>query len=190
PEAGPRASAVGLAAVLRGGQGAAEMRRDYFLRQCLRHPFVVAKVDRLLAGQRQQAVGEADFNRPDDRALWRFVQRQAARWPVVAAEDLWDSLDDDFLRTRVQTLLSSSETPEPEPDRLPGRLVLSVLDWRLERLRGLMEEVEALFQQSQREEDAELLAVYSQQLRELPLQVLGLHKARGAMSAVVRWEGG
>lgn len=77
-------------------------------------------------------------------------------------------------------------SPETELERISDTLVLSVLDWRLAKVRQLLGEVKHLLHEAQRENDTEALAVYQQQLRELPLAVLQLNKARGAMSATSR----
>jgi hypothetical protein len=102
-------------------------------------------------------------------------------------DDLWDSLaEDEYLRERVQILLSIKLTSESELERLPDRLVLSVLDWRLERTKSLLAEVERLFRESQEQKNLEMLELYGQQLRELPSQVRSIDRARGAMSATGR----
>lgn len=176
----------GLMAVIRGGSAAADLRRANFLRQCLSYPQIMAQIDKQLALNQQPVVGPTDFSRPDDRALWFFLRRQADRWPVVTAHELWDSLEDEFLRDRVQVLMALPESPESELDRLPDLLVLSVLDWRLESVKGLIDEVRQLFRESQTQADSEMLQVYSQQLLELPLRVRSINKARGAMSALGR----
>jgi DNA primase len=176
----------GLMAIIRGGSAAADLRRANFLRQCLSYPQIMAQIDKQLALNQQPVIGPTDFSRPDDRALWFLLRREADRWPVVAARELWDSLEDEFLRDRVQMLMALPESPESELDRLPDLLVLSVLDWRLENVKGLIDEVRQLFRESQTQADSEMLQLYSQQLLDLPLQVRSINKARGAMSALGR----
>jgi DNA primase len=178
---------VGLAVAIRGSTAASEMRRADFLRQCLAFPHLIGQIDKKLAIHQQALITEADFTRLDDKALWRQIRQRPTHWPVATMDDLWDSLDDDeYLRERVQTLLSIPQTPESELDRLPDRLVLSVLDWRLERTKSLLSEVERLFRESQAQENLEMLELYGQQLRELPSQVRSIDRARGAMSATGR----
>lgn len=178
---------AGLAVAIRGSTAASEMRRADFLRQCLAFPQLISQIDKTLAIHQQALVTEADFTRLDDKALWRQIRQRPTQWPVATMDDLWDSLDEDeYLRERVQTLLLIRQTPESELDRLPDRLVLSVLDWRLERTKSLLAEVERLFRESQAQENHEMLELYGQQLRELPAQVRSLDRARGAMSATGR----
>jgi DNA primase len=178
---------VGLAVAIRGSTAASEMRRADFLRQCLAFPHLISQIDKKLAIHQQALITEVDFTRLDDKALWRQIRQRPTHWPVATMDDLWDSLDDDeYLRERVQTLLSMPQTPESELDRLPDRLVLSVLDWRLERTKSLLSEVERLFRESQAQENLEMLELYGQQLRELPSQVRSIDRARGAMSATGR----
>jgi DNA primase len=181
---------TGLTMVMRGKVSASEMRREDFLRQCLAYPKIMAQIDKQLAVNQQSVVSEADFTRLDDKVLWRQIREQQSHWPVAATEDLWDSLEDEYLRDRVQILLAMPETAESELDRLPDRLVLSVLDWRLERVKSLMDEVEKLFREMQAQDNPELLNLYRQQLRELPLQLLSINKARGAMSATGKRDAG
>lgn len=191
--AGPDSGDVettGLTMVMQGKVSASEMRREDFLRQCLAYPKIMAQIDKQLAVNQQSMVSEADFTRLDDKVLWRQIHEQQRHWPVAATEDLWDSLEDEYLRDRVQILLAMPETAESELDRLPDRLVLSVLDWRLERVKSLMDEVEKLFREMQAQDNPELLNLYSQQLRELPLQLLSINKARGAMSSTGKRDAG
>lgn len=178
---------AGLAVAIRGSTAASEMKREYFLRQCLAFPQLISQIDKILAIHQQPLVTEADFTRLDDKALWRQLRQRPNQRPVATIEDLWDSLaEDEYLRERVQSLLSIKLTSESELERLPDRLVLSVLDWRLERTKSLLAEVERLFRESQEQKNLEMLELYGQQLRELPTQVRSIDKARGAMSATGR----
>jgi hypothetical protein len=103
---------------------------------------------------------------------------------------LWDSFEEEFLQTRVEALLSLPETPESELDRLPEKLVLSVLEWRLEVVKELTVNVERLFLEAQAQNDPDLIKMYRQQLRELPKQRRSIDRAREAMSAVGRRNAG
>jgi DNA primase len=181
-----RAEAIGLVTIMQGSSEASERRRAYFLRQCLAYPHIIRQIDKKLALSQQTTLSEDDFTRLDDRALWREVRLVDSRRPVASPEDLWDSFEEEFLQTRVKTLLSLPESPETELERLPERLVLSVLDWRLERVKSLIAEVEKLFLEAQAQNKPDMLEMYRQQLRELPLQVRGIDRAREAMSAVGR----
>jgi DNA primase len=178
---------AGLAVAIRGSTAASEMKREYFLRQCLAFPQLISQIDKKLAVHQQPLVTEADFTRLDDKALWREIRQHPNQRPVATIDDLWDSLDEDeYLRERIEILLSIKLTSESELERLPDRLVLSVLDWRLERTKSLLAEVERLFRDSQEEQNLEMLELYGQQLRELPSQVRSIDRARGAMSAAGR----
>jgi DNA primase len=165
-----------------------DLRRANFLRQCLSYPQLVAQVDMKLALSQQPVVTEADFTRPDDKILWDKLSHRAGQSPVVTIEELCDSLEDKFLRDRVDSLLAMPEAPESELQRLPDLLVFSVLDWRLERLKALISEVKQLFNETQTK-NPDMLEMYKSQLRELPLQVLSINRARGAMSATGRRNG-
>lgn len=177
---------VDLSALLRGGEDAGEMRRADFLRQCMTYPQVIMLVNKKLALNQQEMVSELDFTRAEDRDLWNRLYQLQGRWTVVTEGELWDSLDDELLRERIQILLDLPETPESELERLPDRLVISILDWRLERVRRLIREVEQLFHEAKTQDDLDALEMYSRQLRELPLQLLGINRARAAISATSR----
>ena len=135
-------------------------------------------------------LSEDDFIRPDDRALWRQLPRTGDGWAVADPAHLWDSFEEEFLRARVKALLSLPGTPDTEVDRLPDRLVLSVLDWRQEKVKGLIANVEQLFLETQAQNEPERLEMYRQQLRDLPQQLLSINRAREAMSAVGRRNAG
>jgi hypothetical protein len=127
-----------------------------------------------------------DFYKPDDRALWRFVRNQIDTWSIASEGDLWDSLEDEFLRDRVQKLLSLPDGPDVVVERLPDTLTRSVLDWRQEHVKGLIGEVKFLFGDQENlnyQEQKELLA---DQLRDLTTQLLNINRARAAMSATGR----
>jgi DNA primase len=186
PQQGGRAEAVGLAAIMRGSGDASERRRADFMRQCMAHPHIILAVNDKLVRNEQATLSQDDFTRPDDRALWQQIPRSGQGWSVADTADLWDSLEEEFLRARVETLLSLPGTPETELDRLPDRLVLSVLDWRAERVKELMASVKKLLLEAQAQNDPEMEEMYRQQLRELPMQLRSIHHAREAMSAVGR----
>jgi DNA primase len=181
----------GLATAINGVVVAGDIRRGNYLRQCLQYPRLIIQVDKRLASNHETMVGEADFTRVEDKALLRLLRERAETadadvTSIAAIEDLCDSLDEVVLQRRIRELLVISETSETELDRLPDHLVLSVLDWRLERVNGQMNEMRQLFNEAQAAQDLDLISMYSQQLRELPLKKLRLDKARGAMSAVNR----
>jgi DNA primase len=177
---------IDLSVLLRGSHDASEMRKADFLRQCMTYPQIIMLVNKKLAQNQQEIVSASDFSRPDDRVLWHRLYQLQGRWTVVTEGELWDSLDDELLRERIQTLLDLPETPESELERLPNRLVISILDWRLERVRSLINEVEQLFHEAKTQNNPDATNLYSRQLRELPLQVLSINKARAASSMTSR----
>lgn len=180
-------TAVPRKVLANGHTVAASMKQSDYLGQCLQRPRLIHLVNERLVRCGQTAVAEADFHDPEDRAILRHMhQWAAAGGPAVAViEDLWDILGD-ALTVRAQFLLSLPLAPDAELERLADTLVLSVLDWRLEKVRQLLNEVKQFIKESQMENDQDALAVYQQQLRELPLTVLQINKARNAMSAANR----
>lgn len=167
------------------GTIASDMRQSDFLHHCLRQPQLVLRINQKLADCQQPQVKSDDFIVAEDRAIMRQMYHLLETGAVVTMSELWDSVEQ-TLHDRLNFLLSLPQSPETEPERLADTLVLSVLDWRLANLRQLLSEVKHLLREAQEEADTEALAIYQQQLRELPLAVFQLNKARDAMSATSR----
>lgn len=181
---------VGWATVPRKGQTsmnplATDMRQSDFLHHCVRFPQVILRVNQKLGECGQPQVADEDFLLAEDRAIMRQMYQLIASSSVVTIDELWDSLEQ-TLQDRLKFLLTLPQSPETELERIADTLVLSVLDWRLAKVRQLLSEVNHLLHEAQAENDMETLAIYQQQLRELPLAVLQLNKARDSMSATSR----
>jgi hypothetical protein len=171
------------------------MRQAHYLSQCLHYLPLIVQVNERLVQCGETAVTEKDFLNPEDAAIVRFVQQwvnsnQTPSGPaVVTIEELWDILNDALatpLTVRAHFLLSLSQTPDVEIERLADQLMLSVLDWRLEKTRELVNEVEQYYKEAQIENDAEAIEIYQQLQRELPIQMWQLNKARNSMTAAHR----
>lgn len=171
------------------------MRQTHYLSQCLHYPHLIQQVNERLVQCGQTAVTEKDFLHPEDRAIMQLLPQwvqsggAAHHQAVVTIDELWDILDDSPtapLTHRAQHLLSLPATPDVEMARLADQLMLSVLDWRLEKTRELVNEVEQYYKEAQIENDAEAVAIYQQLKRELPVVVWQLNKARNAMTAANR----
>lgn len=170
---------------LRSGQGSAFLRQSDYLCQCLHYPKMLVQVNERLVQHGQVAVAEADFLAVEDRALLRHMYQRVEGGTVVTIDELCDSLDESLLR-RVEILVALPQAPESELDRLADTLVLSVLDWRQEKTKKLLGEVKKLLSEASGANDDESLALYRQQLRQLPLALLRIDRARDAMSAQSR----
>lgn len=179
------AEAIGLETVV-GAESSVDHRQADFLRQCLTFPQIISRTDEALVLREQEPVSEDDFNTIEDKALWRQARSRLDKRAVVTIEGLCDSLEEKFLRDRVQTLLTLPAIAESELDRLPEVLIMSVLDWRLDQAKNLIGEVNRLYQEAQTEDDSDVLDLYRQQLRDLPIKVKSINRARGAMTTVGR----
>lgn len=177
------AEEMGLETVV-GAGSSVELRQADFLRQCLTFPRLISQIDEALVLRGQDPVSEDDFNAIEDKALWRQARSRLDNRAVVTIEGLCDSLENKLLRDRVQTLLALPAIAESELDRSPDVLVMSVLDWRLDQAKSLIGEVNKLYQEAQTEDDLGVLDMYRQQLRDLPIRVLSINRARGAMTDV------
>jgi DNA primase len=164
---------------------ASDMRQSDFLHHCIRYPQLIGQVNQTLKECGQPGVVDEDFLLAEDRAIMRQMYQLIALSAVVTIDELWDSLEQ-TLQNRLKFLLTLPQSPETELERIADTLVLSVLDWRLAKVRQLLSEVNHLLREAQTEDDVDALAVYQQQLRELPLAVLQLNKARDSMSATSR----
>lgn len=178
PPSGPAGVlAGGLVAAMRGRAVNASGRRDNLLRECLRYPHIIGRVNQRLQEQKLAPISEEDFTAPEDRALWRHLLRLAPRWSVVTSEELWDSLDDEILRERVQSLLAHPATAESQIDSLPDSVIPSILDWRFERARSLQLEVQHLYREAEVNGDRDMMALYAQQLTDVTTQTRLFGKA-------------
>lgn len=178
PKAGPMAK-------LQSRFTAVSKREAYFLRACLADPLLLRQVNQRLASSGEPMVDQQDFSAADDRAIFSFV----CGLTVAFTSDLWDILDKS-LHQRVQHLLALPQPPESERNRLPDRLVLAVLDWRLDKATKLNNEIKQLIKEvsHQRNEvdNDEMIQAYTRQHLELSQEIGRINKAKGSMSAVVR----
>jgi DNA primase len=165
---------------------ATSLREANYLSHCFRYPQLFSGVDQKLAQHHQPPVVEADFSLPEDKALLRLVRHHFQQSPVVTITDLCDSLQEKTLLDRLQSLLALPTVPESEVDRLPDTLVLSILDWRWEKIRELISTVKQLFNEGQKEQNPAITQLYGQELQVLLLKRLQISKARAAMSAMSR----
>ena len=172
------------AVVNSGSAGAANMREDNYLCQCLHYPQMMALVNQKLRAIDQTDVVGGDFTSAEDQAVWRQMYHWTQDVSVAAIEDLWDSLDATLI-DRVKFLLALPQTPESEIDRLADKLALSVLDWRLEKKSQLVSAVKQVMRSATDQTDTDVKAMY-QQLNKLSIAKLRIHKARDAMSASSR----
>lgn len=173
-------------AAMFGGKIATHIREADFLRQCLRYPHIIRRVNDQLQRQGQEAVGEADFVAAEDKVLLFYVRDRLGTGAVATVAELCDSLDG-VLLGRVKSLLQ--DAPEPSDDeleRLPDSLARLILDLRLEKIRRQLNEVQQLFREAQEQGNGEMLAVYKEQSQVLPQAMQRIHKAREAMSATSR----
>jgi DNA primase len=153
---------------------------ENFLRQCLEHPGAINHVNRLLRHNKQPEVSADDFVRVEDKAILAVIEARATQPAVATIAELCDSLDS-VLAQRVKALLGSSPKPGMKLDRLPDSLALSVLDWRLEKIREHIAILKQLFPNaSQKDLEDELNPYYFER------EIKEINRARDAMSATGR----
>ncbi len=174
----------------RRGIAARDLRRlprleENFLRQCLEYPGAIHHVNRTLSRQGQPEVGGNDFERAEDRALLAIIldRAQPDRPEVATIEELCDSLDA-VLAERVRSLMALPPSPGMKLNRLPESLALSVLDWRLEKIRRRNSELEQLVKAARGSEPAgELARLYGDLLVTSQPAMQRIHQAKDALSA-------
>jgi len=191
PYDGPPGQVSSSGSMLNSGGGTIATRRlrhstrleENFLRQCLEHPGAFQAVNYLLGRLAQREVTPADFVRGEDRALLVIIAERSTQPAVAAIDELCDSLDSELAK-RVRSLFAKPSTPGMKLDRLPDSLALSVLDWRLEKIREhntiLKSEITRhLPSGGQTELGDELSRSYLDQVQEMKR----INHARDAMSA-------
>jgi DNA primase len=161
-----------------------DMRQMNYVRECLSYPHVVKLVNVKLAQCQQPVVALSEFSVPEDRELIRQMYQRLEQGNIVTITEMCDSLEDDVLQARVKSLLQTSPTSESELSRLPEKLTLSVLHWRLEKVKGRLTELQQLFRETNRNDQPELADLYSQQLRESHLMIQSLNRAADALTAM------
>ncbi|HEX6386962.1 MAG TPA: DNA primase [Anaerolineae bacterium] len=163
---------------------AAEIRQADYLCQCLHYPQVMIHVNQKLVQNQQPPVTEHDFAVAEDKMLLRQMYQRINAGTIATLDELCDSLDSALL-DRVKFLLTLPQTPESELERLADKLVLSVLDWRLEKNSQLVSIVRQLVHETRQMSDGDSSEMY-QQLGELTLAKLRIDKARSAVTAMGR----
>lgn len=174
-----------------GGKVAArhwrQIRRleENFLRQCLEYPGAITSINYILHKFKQPEVSTEDFLLVEDRAIFTEIVHRATMPTVAAPEELCDSLDS-VLAERVKTLLNLPSSPSTRQDRLPETLALSLLDWRLEKIREHNAILRQLLSDAERSSGDELTRLYDEQLHTSQAEMRRINQARDAMSAMGR----
>jgi DNA primase len=166
------------------------LEADY-LRHVLRHPALLVQINLRLKGVEQAPVSADDFEATEDRQLWPII-RQRAIAPaaqVAPLAELRHTLDK-ALESRLATLLPEESSTAPVaallPDNLPQKLALSVLNWRLDKIRRELDEVKQLLIDAQSADDHTAAAQYNTRSGQLKQAIYTLHQARRALSPAPR----
>ena len=159
------------------------MREVNLLSQSLHHPKTLNDINTRLAEAGQPPITQADFIRIEDRELFQQLRRRANSPLFVSIDELCDSLESPLLE-RVQHLRSLPPTPEPELDRLADKLVLSIIDIRIEKTKQLSARIKDLVVEAEISGEVESYNEYKSQLVELTRQLWTIQQAKNAMSAV------
>ncbi len=161
---------------------AASPLEENFLRQCLEYPGALPPVNSILKKHKQPEVSAADFVRAEDKVILGIIAERATMQSVATIDELCDSLDS-VIAQRVRALLDKPSKLKIKLDRLPDSLALSVLDWRLEKIREQNTILKQLLPSSgQLDSRDELTRSYLAQVQEMGR----INRARDAMSATGR----
>jgi hypothetical protein len=159
---------------------------ENFIRQCLRYPGALTSVNLILARHKQPEVTAADFALAEDRELFGVIAYRATQPTVAAIEDLCDSLDS-VLAERVKMFISPAFNPEPRLARLPDTLALSVLDWRMEKLRENVTILQQLIlSDATSDSGEERQRLYGEQVDGMKETMHRINLAKNGMSALGR----
>ncbi|MBE2224383.1 MAG: toprim domain-containing protein, partial [Anaerolineae bacterium] len=162
---------------------ATRMRETNLLSQCLHHPKALSDVNARLAETNQPPVTTADFVTIEDRELFITLSRTLHQASFVSIDELCDSLEGSLLE-RAKHLRTLPPISESELDRLADKLVLSVIDIRLEKKRQLNAQMKRLTEEAKEEGDVNSVEAYTIQSSEISHQIFRLQQAKNAMSAV------
>jgi DNA primase len=159
---------------------------ENFIRQCLRYPGALTSVNLILNRHKQPEVTAADFTLAEDRELFAVIAYRATQPTVAAIVDLCDSLDS-VLAERVKMFISPAFNPEPRLARLPDTLALSVLDWRLEKLRENITILQQLtLSEAMADSTEEQQPLYGEQVEVMKETMHRINLAKNGMSAIGR----
>ncbi|MDJ0756968.1 MAG: DNA primase [Ardenticatenaceae bacterium] len=166
------------------GDGVKKIEEN-FLRECLIDPLLIRRINRMLSQEGQSIIHAEDFSSAVDRTLFVVLNQQQSLGVVASIEEIWDSLDA-LMQQRVQQLMQLSSTKQAEREKLPERLVHSVLDWRLRKANQLNDELKLLIREAKQEADVELVRNYTQQHAELTRQIYQVNRAKAAIKGISR----
>ena len=161
-----------------------DLRQINYLRECLHYPQIIKQINLKLAQCQQPIVSEADFTIPEDRELLRQMVKWLEEGNIVMMTEMWDSLEGDVLQKRVQYLLQTPPTPESELSRLPEKLVLSVLNWRRDKIIKQGTELKLLSQEVDSANEPETAKMYAQKIIEVSQRRHQIDKAMNMLSAM------
>ena len=165
-------------ALLRNKQQAMRGKQSHFLTHCLFTPALLGQVDALLEEHGEPPVAARDFANVEEQVIFAALRQQ----PDLVQGNGWRTLDGS-LHQRLEGLLSQPPTAEPSQIKLIEALVLSVLDWRAEKLKQFNKELGQLLKE---QSDPESITQYAQQNAALSQHIRRLDKARGALSAMAK----
>ncbi len=155
-----------------------------YLRQMLAYPEIMVRVDMLLKKAQQPTISQEDFSSTEDQALWKMLRRRAVEGKnsdLVTIEMLCDSLDV-VLASRVQALLLKPASPASLRDQLPSRLAQSVLNWRLDKVKRLLSDVQQLMESAKASGDEQQTEELAYRCQELLATIYSINRARHSMS--------
>jgi DNA primase len=161
-----------------------DYRQANFLGHCLTYPQLVMLVDRRLQTTKQRTVSEQDFEAIEDKILWQHMR--TAQFDAAPSVDELQQTFDQAVAERARQLMQLSMTDPVEADRLPDVLTLSVLSWRLDSSRKLLDEVKYLIESAKQNGDDETRLEHTHQWQTLALDLRAINQARHNMSAMSR----
>ena len=174
-----------VAHINRGRSLAARKREENFLLECLETPLIIRRVNRILSERNVPILNEADFSAAEDQALFRLINHQQSLDRVAPIIEMWDSLDV-VLQQRIHDLQAQNRLAPTQKERRIERLVLSILDWRLEKATRMNDELKQLIHTAQFEANQALIGSYTKESVALLRLIHQINRAKGAMSATAR----
>ncbi len=157
------------------------IREKNYLRQCFRHPALVAQINHKLKMIELNPVRANDFTRAEDRALYTHLHEHTMTNTVATIDELYDTLSEPLLN-RIQTIQQAADKKADseqkiDANRLADKLTMSICDWRLAKVKQLIEEIRSMHSTPHQEGGVSAI-----EMNRLMMRMLKLNRAKSNLS--------
>lgn len=178
----PRSEPTPVASPARQKAAGGQKKEMNYLRECLADVQILHQVNTRLIKLGLPIVDRPDFSHTADQQIFQLLQK----WPAGVAADQIGQFLDPLLHPRLSDLFS---LPTTEPEMRPvlvDKLLLSILDWRLEKIQRENNELKQLIREAKRQNNNEQVQQYTRQQLELVVTIGRIDKAKTSLSSSLR----